>query len=103
MTTRRNHTEQHLRIGVRGRLSESTARTLGGWIDERDGGFELVVPYVDRSQVTGLLVRLDDLHIEFRHVLLPRHDGPSVDRHPAVDRPRPDSHTHPITEKGIRS
>lgn len=66
----------HLRIGVQGRLSETTARSLGGWIDEGDGGFELVVPYVDQPQVTGLLVRLGDLHIAFDHVAVSSCDTP---------------------------
>ena len=57
-----------VRIGVEGRLSGDTARALGGRIDETGDGFELVVPFVDQSQVTGLLVRLGDLHIGFRHV-----------------------------------
>lgn len=64
-----------LRIGVQGRLSDDTARALGGRLDDTGTGFELVVPYVDQPQLTGLLVRLTDLHIAFHHVAV----SPSTD------------------------
>ena len=56
---------QQIHIGVQGRISAATARSLGGHLDVTDDGFELVVPYVDLAQLTGLLVRLGDLHIAF--------------------------------------
>lgn len=61
---------QQIRIGVHGRIGESTARSLGGHVDRTEDGFELVVPYVDQAQVTGLLVRLGNLHIAFHHVVV---------------------------------
>jgi hypothetical protein len=61
---------QQVRIGIRGRISDATATTLGGRIEAGDDGFELVVPYIDQAQVTGLLVRLGDLHIPFHLVAM---------------------------------
>jgi protein-L-isoaspartate O-methyltransferase len=37
-------------------------------VETVDGGFELVGPYVDQSQLTGLLVQLFDLHISYGKV-----------------------------------
>lgn len=61
---------RQIHIGVQGRISAATASSLGGRIDVTDAGFELVVPYVDQAQMTGLLVRLGDLHIPFHHVAM---------------------------------
>lgn len=70
-----------IRIGVQGRISDATARHLGGRLETTDDGYELVVPYVDQSQVTGLLVRLGDLHIPFHHVAVsPSTSGGTPDR-----------------------
>lgn len=59
---------QEVHIGIRGRISDATARNLGGRVEDTDDGTELVAPYVDQAQITGLLLRLGDLHIPFHHV-----------------------------------
>ena len=61
-------TVRELRVGVAGRIGDHTASTLGGRIEATADGFEFVAPYVDQAQVTGLLLRLADLHIEFHRV-----------------------------------
>lgn len=60
--------DQEIRIGVIGRIGEHAARMLGGRIEQAPDGFDLVVPHLDQAQVTGLLIRLDDLHIGFHRV-----------------------------------
>lgn len=57
-----------VRINVTGRISDHAATTLGGWVEESDHGPVLVAPYVDQAQLTGLLVQLSDLHLDFDRV-----------------------------------
>lgn len=76
---------QQIHIGVQGRISDATARSLGGQVDTTDDGFELVVPYVDQAQVMGLLVRLGDLHIPFHRVALSPQSRPTGDQHTSND------------------
>lgn len=61
-------TDQEIHVGLTGRIGEHTARMLDGRIEPATDGHELVVPYLDQAQVTGLLVRLGDLHIGFHRV-----------------------------------
>lgn len=72
---------RQIHIRVHGRISVETASSLGGRLHVTDDGFELVVPYVDQAQMTGLLVRLGDLHIPFHHVAMspPSDSGTSPD------------------------
>lgn len=57
-----------VRVKLTGRISGHAATTLGGWVEESDRGSVFVAPYVDQSQLTGLLVQLADLHLGFDHV-----------------------------------
>lgn len=57
-----------LRIRVHGRVSQPTAAALGLGVEPVDDGFELVCPYVDQAQLTGLLLQLSDLHIAFDRI-----------------------------------
>lgn len=81
--------DHEIRVGVTGRIGDHTARMLGGRVVQDTDGFELVVPYLDQAQVTGLLMRLDDLHIGFRRVTV------------APTNPSPD-HQDPDTHEGAR-
>lgn len=71
-------TVRELRVGVAGRIGDHTASTLGGRIEATADGFEFVAPYVDQAQVTGLLLRLADLHIEFHRVAVTPSDDPNT-------------------------
>lgn len=71
-------TQRKLRIRVHGRISTETAEELGARFERVEDGYELVFDYVDQAQLTGLLVRLSDLHI-------------SYDRVEIGDTPEPDS------------
>ena len=63
-----------VRINLTGRISGHAAMTLGGWVEETDDSSVLVAPYVDQAQLTGLLVRLSDLHLAFDRVAV-SHEG----------------------------
>lgn len=58
-------TQRELRIRVHGRISTETAEELGARVERVEDGYELVFDYVDQAQLTGLLVRLSDLHISY--------------------------------------
>lgn len=72
MTRRR---ELWIRVG--GRISEDTAVALGAEPKRSDGVHELVFDYIDQAHLTGVLIRLSDLHISYDHVEIrdaePRH------------------------------
>lgn len=57
-----------VRVNVSGQLSGHAAMALGGWVEQTDNGSVFVAPFVDQAQLTGLLVRLSDLHLAFDHV-----------------------------------
>lgn len=70
-----------LRIRLTGSLADTTALALGGEIAWGPGSeVHLVTDYVDQSQLTGLLVQLGDLHIDYDLVV--------VDRQPAAEQAR---------------
>lgn len=60
--------QRHLRIRIQGRLGAETADALGVRCERGADGYLLVFGYVDQAQLTGLLVRLSDLHIPFDRV-----------------------------------
>jgi hypothetical protein len=60
--------DQELRVDVTGRIGDHIAQMLGGRVEETPDGFTFITPYLDQAQVTGLLMRLDDLHIGFHQV-----------------------------------
>ncbi len=57
--------QRHLHIRIEGRLNARTADALGVRCERATDGYQLVAGYVDQAQLTGLLVRLSDLHIPF--------------------------------------
>ena len=59
-----------VRIRIAGRMSHHAATTLGGWVEEAEDGSVLVTPYVDQSQLTGLLLQMSELHLGFHHVAI---------------------------------
>ncbi len=59
---------QQIRIKTDDRISDSTASTLGLKAETTKDGFELVCPYIDQSQITGILLQLSDLHIPYGRV-----------------------------------
>lgn len=59
---------EQIHVRVRGRISDATADILGAEVAAVDDGFELIYPYVDHAQLTGLLVQLSDLHIAFDRI-----------------------------------
>ncbi len=66
---------RRLSIQLNGDLADATAEALGCWV-VREQGVWLTTDYVDQPQLTGLLVRLGDLHIAFETVAI--EDEPDV-------------------------
>jgi hypothetical protein len=62
---------QHIRITVRGRLSERLAAAFDPMtLVARDGATELVGQIVDHAQLYGLLTRVRDLGLELESVVV---------------------------------
>ena len=59
-----------VRIETTGRVSSHAASTLGAWVEEGDAGVWLVAPYLDQSQLTGLLLQMSELHLDIRSVVI---------------------------------
>jgi len=55
-------------INVSRRVGPSTAAALGCTVAVRGDEYELVAPYRDQAQLTGLLVQLSDLHLSYNRV-----------------------------------
>ncbi len=66
---------QIVRVELDGKISDTAADALGCRV-ENDRADVLVAPYIDGAQLTGLLVRLADLHLGFRSVVVATsHEG----------------------------
>lgn len=65
---------KRIRIRLLNGLDDTTATALGGRI-ERVDTVEFVADHLDDAQITGLLVRLADLHLPFDRVEITATDG----------------------------